>query len=71
MVSINGLVDIIQEISGVTLTRNYDLSAPKGVRGRNSDNTMILKLLNWEPKITLQEGLRKTYDWIDQQVKIS
>jgi len=71
MVSINGLVDIIQEISGVTLTRNYDLSAPKGVRGRNSDNTMILKLLNWQPKITLQEGLRKTYEWIDQQVKIS
>ena len=71
MVSINGLVDIIQEISGVTLMRNYDLSAPKGVRGRNSDNTMILKLLNWQPKITLQEGLRKTYEWIDQQVKIS
>jgi nucleoside-diphosphate-sugar epimerase len=71
MVSINGLVDIIQEIAGVTLKRNYDLSAPKGVRGRNSDNTMILKLLNWQPKISLQEGLRKTYDWIDQQVKIS
>ena len=71
MVSINGLVDIIQEISGVTLMRNYDLSAPKGVRGRNSDNTMILKLLNWQPKISLQEGLQKTYEWIDQQVKIS
>jgi len=55
----------------VALKRNYDLSAPKGVRGRNSDNTKILKMLNWEPKITLKEGLKKTYDWIDQQVKIS
>ena len=71
MVSINGLVDIIQGIAGVALKRNYDLSAPKGVRGRNSDNTKILKMLNWEPRITLKEGLRKTYDWIDQQVKIS
>lgn len=71
MVSINDLVDIIEKIAGVSLKRNYDLSAPKGVRGRNSDNTKILELLNWQPEITLQEGLKKTYDWIDQQVKIS
>jgi len=71
MVSINGLVDIIENIAGVSLKRDYDLSAPKGVRGRNSDNTKILELLNWQPDITLQEGLKKTYDWIDQQVKLS
>ena len=71
MVSINHLVYIIEKVAGVSLKRNYDLSAPKGVRGRNSDNTKILELLNWQPEITLQEGLKKTYDWIDQQVKIS
>jgi nucleoside-diphosphate-sugar epimerase len=71
MVSINGLVDIIEKIAGVSLKRDYDLSAPKGVRGRNSDNTKILDFLNWQPEISLQEGLKKTYDWIDQQVKIS
>jgi nucleoside-diphosphate-sugar epimerase len=71
MVSINTLVDVIQEIAGVKLKRNYDLSAPKGVRGRNSDNTKILELLNWQPEISLEEGLRKTYDWINQQVKTS
>jgi nucleoside-diphosphate-sugar epimerase len=71
MVSINGLVDIIEKIAGVSLERDYDLSAPKGVRGRNSDNTKILDFLNWQPEISLQEGLKKTYDWIDQQVKIS
>jgi nucleoside-diphosphate-sugar epimerase len=71
MVSINGLVDIIEKIAGVSLKRDYDLSAPKGVRGRNSDNAKILDFLNWQPEITLQEGLKKTYDWIEQQVKIS
>lgn len=71
MVSINRLVDIIQGIAGVELKRNYVLSAPKGVRGRNSDNSKILKLLSWEPRITLQEGLRKTYDWIDRQIKLN
>jgi GDP-D-mannose 3',5'-epimerase len=65
------LVDIIEKIAGVSLKRDYDLSAPKGVRGRNSDNTKILDFLNWQPEITLQEGLKKTYDWIEQQVKIS
>jgi nucleoside-diphosphate-sugar epimerase len=71
MVSINGLVNIIEKIAGVSLKREYDLSAPKGVRGRNSDNTKIMQLLDWQPEITLQEGLKKTYDWIEQQVKIS
>ena len=68
MVTINQLVDIVEDIAGVTLRRRYDLSAPKGVRGRNSDNTMILKLLGWEPSIALRTGLEKTYAWIFDQV---
>jgi nucleoside-diphosphate-sugar epimerase len=68
MISINGLAKIIEEIAGIKLNPDYDLSAPKGVRGRNSDNTKILELLNWEPKISLKEGLTETYQWIEQEV---
>jgi GDP-D-mannose 3',5'-epimerase len=68
MVSINQLVDIVENIAGVNLERRYDLSAPKGVRGRNSDNTMIQKELGWEPSISLREGLEQTYAWIYDQV---
>jgi GDP-D-mannose 3',5'-epimerase len=68
MVSINQLVDIVESIAGVSLERRYDLSAPKGVRGRNSDNTMIHQRLSWEPSISLREGLEKTYAWIFDQV---
>jgi GDP-D-mannose 3', 5'-epimerase len=64
MVSVNQLVDIVEDIAGVKLKRSYDLSAPKGVTGRNSENTLIRKLLNWEPSITLHAGLEKTYAWI-------
>jgi nucleoside-diphosphate-sugar epimerase len=64
MVSINQLVDIVEGIAGVKLDRRYDLDAPKGVRGRNSDNTLIHDLLGWEPSISLREGLAKTYAWI-------
>jgi nucleoside-diphosphate-sugar epimerase len=67
LVSINELVSIVEEIGGVKLARTYDLDAPKGVRGRNSDNTKIKKLLGWEPSISLREGLQKTYTWIHQQ----
>jgi GDP-D-mannose 3', 5'-epimerase len=67
MVTINGLVDIVEEIAGIRLIRRYDLDAPKGVRGRNSDNTMILERLGWEPSITLQSGLEETYRWIYDQ----
>lgn len=66
-VSINQLVDIVEGIAGVKLKRNYDLSAPKGVNGRNSENTLIKKYLNWEPDTTLQAGLEKTYAWIYDQ----
>ena len=66
-VSINQLVDIVESIAGIRLKRNYNLSAPKGVNGRNSDNTLIRKYLNWEPNTTLRAGLEKTYAWIYDQ----
>jgi len=68
LVSINRLVDIVQSIAGIQVERQYDLTAPQGVRGRNSDNTKIKQLLNWAPSIPLQVGLRETYDWVDRQV---
>ncbi|MES2176557.1 MAG: NAD-dependent epimerase/dehydratase family protein [Gemmatimonadota bacterium] len=64
LVTINQLVDIVEEIAGVKLTRKYDLSAPKGVNGRNSDNTRIKETLHWEPSIRLREGMEQTYRWI-------
>jgi GDP-D-mannose 3',5'-epimerase len=66
-VSVNQLVDIVEEIAGIKLKRRYDLSAPKGVNGRNSDNTLIKKYLGWEPSISLRTGLEKTYMWIFDQ----
>ena len=68
MVSINQLVDYVEEIASHKLERTYDLDAPKGVRGRNSDNTLIKQYLGWEPSIPLKEGLKKTYDWIKEQM---
>jgi nucleoside-diphosphate-sugar epimerase len=68
MVSINMLVDIVEDIAGYKLNRTYDLKAPKGVRGRNSENTLIKKYLGWEPSIPLKTGMKKTYDWISGQV---
>jgi GDP-D-mannose 3', 5'-epimerase len=67
LVSINQLVDMVEDIAGIKLKRFYDLSAPKGVRGRNSDNTLIKKYLGWEPNIKLRDGLAKTYAWIYDQ----
>ena len=68
LVTINQLVDIAEDIAGVKLQRKYNLDAPKGVRGRNSDNTLILKKLNWEPSIRLRDGMEKTYQWIGDQI---
>ena len=68
LVTINRLVDIVEEIAGVKLERRYDLSAPQGVRGRNSDNTRILELLDWEPATSLETGLAQTYAWIERQM---
>jgi len=70
MVTINQLVSIVEDIAGVKLKRNYDLSAPKGVRGRNSDNALILSELGWAPSISLNEGLEKTFSWIYSQRKL-
>jgi len=67
LVSINDLVSKVEKIAGVKLKRDYDLSAPRGVAGRNSDNTFIKKMLKWEPDTTLDEGLRTTYKWIKEQ----
>jgi GDP-D-mannose 3', 5'-epimerase len=68
LVTINGLVDIVEGIAGVKLERKYNLSAPQGVRGRNSDNALILEQLGWEPSISLEDGLEKTYHWIHDQM---
>jgi GDP-D-mannose 3',5'-epimerase len=68
LVTINQLVSIVEDIAGVRLKRNYKLDAPKGVRGRNSDNTKILKELNWEPSTRLRDGMGKTYAWIYDQM---
>jgi GDP-D-mannose 3', 5'-epimerase len=68
MVSINQLVDIVEDIAGVKLTRHYKLDAPKGVRGRNSDNTKIKASLGWAPGISLRDGLEQTYRWIFDEV---
>ena len=68
-VSINQMVDIIEEIADYKVKRNYLLEKPKGVRGRSSDNTKINSDLNWAPSISLKDGLKKTFEWIDEQIK--
>ena len=67
LVTINQLVDIVEDIAGVKLERKYKLDAPKGVNGRNSDNTLIKQHLGWEPSIKLRDGMAKTYAWIDNE----
>ena len=67
LVSINTLVDMAEEIGGLKLKRSHKLDAPLGVAGRNSDNTMIKRVLGWEPDMPLRDGLAKTYAWIEQQ----
>lgn len=69
LVTINQLVDNVEQIAGIEMERSYDLSAPQGVRGRNSDNTMIERELGWEPSISLREGLEKTYAWIFETLR--
>jgi nucleoside-diphosphate-sugar epimerase len=68
LVTINELVDIVERIAGLKLRRRYNLGAPQGVRGRNSDNTKIQDLLHWQPSIALEDGLEKTYRWIYDQI---
>ncbi|MCW2797015.1 NAD-dependent epimerase/dehydratase family protein [Nocardioides sp.] len=69
LVSINQLVSIVEGIAGIRCERNYQLDAPQGVRGRNSDNTQIVETYGWEPSISLADGLAKTYAWVYDQVK--
>ena len=68
LVTINRLVEIVEEIAGVKLERTYNLAAPQGVRGRNSDNTLIRRELGWEPSVPLEVGLERTYRWIYDQL---
>ncbi len=68
MVTINQLIDMVEKIAGIEVERNYDTSAPQGVRGRSSDNTLILERLGWEPSIPLEDGMAKTYEWIFDQL---
>jgi nucleoside-diphosphate-sugar epimerase len=69
LVTINQLVDIVEDIAGIRLERKYNLSAPKGVNGRNSDNTMILDRLGWEPSTRLRDGMETTYRWIESEIE--
>src|SRR5262249_51918141 len=71
MISINELVDIVSGIAGKRIRKRYDLSKPQGVRGRNSDNTRLREVLEWEPRVSLEEGLRQTYWWIVEQLEQS
>ena len=69
LISINALVTLAEEIGGIKLERHYDLKAPRGVAGRNSDNTFIKQVLDWEPTLPFRDGLAKTYAWIEQQYR--
>jgi nucleoside-diphosphate-sugar epimerase len=69
LVTINQLVDIVEQIAGVSVERKHNLSAPQGVRGRSSDNTEILRRYGWAPSVSLAEGLERTYRWIYGEVK--
>jgi GDP-D-mannose 3', 5'-epimerase len=71
LVTINQLVDIVEELAGIKLKRHYNLNAPRGVNGRNSDNSLIQKHLGWEPSIALRDGLRETYAWIGTQMEVA
>ena len=68
LVTVNQLVDMVEDIAGIKLKRSYDLSAPKGVNGRNSDNTLIMAKLGWAPSIRLRVGMEKTYNWIEGEM---
>ena len=66
--TINQLIDIVEEVAGIKVSRNYDLSAPQGVRGRNSDNTQLKAALDCEPTVSLHDGMAQTYAWIYDQL---
>ena len=68
LVTINQMIGILEEIAGITVKKQHDLTAPQGVRGRNSDNTFFHETYGWEPSISLHDGLEKTYSWIYDQI---
>jgi len=70
MITINQLADIVAQIAGIEITKKH-IDGPQGVRGRNSDNTKLRRVLGWEPEISLEEGLKTTYQWIEKQVEKS
>lgn len=69
LITINELVDIVANAAGKKIGKRHDITKPQGVRGRNSDNTRLREVLKWEPQISLEEGLRRTYEWINEMVK--
>jgi len=69
LISIDDMVDVVAEIAGKKIDKKHLLDKPQGVRGRNSDNTLCKKVLNWEPKVSLEEGLKRTYGWVLSQVR--
>jgi nucleoside-diphosphate-sugar epimerase len=69
MLSINDLVDIVAGIAEKKISKRYDVTKPQGVRGRNSDNTRLRQVLGWEPAVSLEDGLKKTYAWIAGQLQ--
>ena len=69
LIAINDLTDMVADIAGIEITRKHDLTAPQGVRGRNSDNQIIQSHFGWEPSITLREGMTETYEWIAQEIE--
>ena len=69
LVTINQLIDLVSNIAGKRLQKRHDLSKPQGVRGRNSDNALLNRVLGWEPSITLEEGLKTTYRWIEEKLR--
>lgn len=69
LITINDLVDLIAKIAGKTIRKRHDLSKPQGVRGRNSDNTLMRKVLGWEPQVPLEKGLEITYRWIEGELR--
>ena len=68
LISIDGLVDLVREIAGKTLHKRHDVGQPQGVRGRNSDNSLLRQVLGWEPRIPLETGLERTYRWIRSEL---
>ena len=68
LITVNGLVDAVCSAAGKTLTKRHDLTKPQGVRGRNSDNTVLAEIIGWQPEIRVAEGIKHTYDWIAGEI---